>query len=97
MFCPGIANLPDGRILVSGGNSDEKTSVYNSDTDRWEEAPKMQIGRGYHSSLTLSRNDRWQKLTGINTNPMSTDDARAQYRADNHMWLFAWQNGRTMR
>ncbi len=26
MFCPGIANLPDGRLLVNGGSSSSKTS-----------------------------------------------------------------------
>src|ERR1041384_5127977 len=29
MFCPGTANLPDGRILVNGGLSSGATSIYD--------------------------------------------------------------------
>ncbi|HVT07138.1 MAG TPA: RICIN domain-containing protein, partial [Polyangia bacterium] len=32
MFCPGTANLPDGRILVNGGSSSPKTSIYDPTT-----------------------------------------------------------------
>lgn len=117
MFCPGIANLPDGRILVSGGSSGEETSIYNPDTDQWETAPAMNLGRGYHSNVTLSdggvftvggswrggtggksaevfRDGQWQRLDGIEATPsLLTSDFRGAYRADNHMWLFAWENG----
>lgn len=29
MFCPGTANLADGRIMITGGNNSEKTTIYN--------------------------------------------------------------------
>src|SRR3979490_2323098 len=29
MFCPGIAYLADGRLLVNGGDSSPKTSIYD--------------------------------------------------------------------
>ena len=35
MFCPGINNLADGRILVTGGSSDEKTSIYDPKTEEY--------------------------------------------------------------
>ena len=115
MFCPGIANLPDGRILVSGGSSHSETSIYTPETDTWEAASDLNVSRGYHSSVTLSdggaftlggswnggvggksaevfRDESWQLLDGIEAdNSIVTDDFRGLFRADNHMWLFAWE------
>lgn len=54
MFCPGIANLPDGRILVNGGSSNQKTSIYNPTTNAWTAAALMVRGRGYQGAVTLS-------------------------------------------
>ncbi|WP_328473592.1 discoidin domain-containing protein [Actinoplanes sp. NBC_00393] len=53
MFCPGISTLPDGRILVTGGNNSEKTSIYDPATDAWTAGPNMKTPRGYQSSTTL--------------------------------------------
>ncbi|WP_211883274.1 discoidin domain-containing protein, partial [Pseudarthrobacter albicanus] len=47
MFCPGVSMLPDGRILVSGGSSSSKTSLYNPATNAWSPGPDMKIARGY--------------------------------------------------
>ncbi|WP_051648677.1 RICIN domain-containing protein [Cupriavidus sp. SK-3] len=54
MFCPGIANLPDGRIFVNGGSSSTKTSIYDPATATWSVAPEMNRGRGYQGSVTLN-------------------------------------------
>jgi galactose oxidase len=54
MFCPGIANLPDGRVFVTGGSSSAKTSIYNPNSHAWVSAKQMNIPRGYHGSVTLS-------------------------------------------
>ncbi|CAG9181955.1 RICIN domain-containing protein [Cupriavidus pampae] len=54
MFCPGTANLPDGRILVNGGSSDSKTSIYNPTTNAWTAGANMVRGRGYQGAVTLS-------------------------------------------
>ena len=54
MFCPGISMAFDGRIIVTGGNNAEKTSIYSPNADAWFGAPNMQISRGYQSSATLS-------------------------------------------
>jgi galactose oxidase len=54
MFCPGIATLPDGRIMVMGGNNSEKTSIYDPDTDAWTTGPAMTTPRGYEAAATLS-------------------------------------------
>ncbi|WP_456505127.1 discoidin domain-containing protein [Arthrobacter sp. UYCu723] len=54
MFCPGTSLLPDGRIMVSGGSSSTKTSLYNPATNTWSPGPDMKIARGYHSNVTTS-------------------------------------------
>ncbi len=54
MFCPGIANLPDGRVFVTGGSDSAKTSVYSQSSNAWSSAAQMNIGRAYHGSVTLS-------------------------------------------
>ncbi|WP_426978405.1 discoidin domain-containing protein [Pseudarthrobacter sp. O4] len=54
MFCPGTSMLPDGRIMVSGGSSSTKTSLYNPATNKWSPGPDMKIARGYHSNVTTS-------------------------------------------
>jgi galactose oxidase len=54
MFCPGTSTLHDGRILVSGGQTNILTSVYDPRNDTWSIGKRMNIGRGYQSQLTLS-------------------------------------------
>ncbi|TVZ13862.1 MopE-related protein [Maribacter sp. MAR_2009_72] len=53
MFCPGINNLADGRILSAGGTSSEKTSIYDWRTNSWTVADQMNIPRGYQGNVTL--------------------------------------------
>ncbi|MBC8733514.1 RICIN domain-containing protein [Paraburkholderia sp. UCT2] len=54
MFCPGVVNLPDGRIYVTGGSSSDATSFYTPSTGKWTSGPLMTIPRAYHGSVTLS-------------------------------------------
>ncbi len=54
MFCPGIANMPDGRVMITGGSNDAEASVYNPATGSWEDAADMNVGRGYHSNVALA-------------------------------------------
>jgi galactose oxidase len=54
MFCPGISALADGRIIVTGGNDSDRTSIYNPATDAWTSGPDMTTPRGYQASATLS-------------------------------------------
>lgn len=54
MFCPGIANLPDGRIFVNGGSSAYNTSIFNPVTGQWEASDAMNIPRGYQGTTLMS-------------------------------------------
>ncbi|MEH6682581.1 MAG: galactose oxidase-like domain-containing protein, partial [Sediminicola sp.] len=54
MFCPGINNLADGRILSAGGTTSERTSIYDPKTGVWSVAQDMNIPRGYQGNVTLS-------------------------------------------
>jgi galactose oxidase len=54
MFCPGTSLLADGRLLVNGGSSSAKTSLYNPSTNTWATSNPMSIPRGYQGNATLS-------------------------------------------
>ncbi|GAA1558958.1 discoidin domain-containing protein [Streptomyces globosus] len=54
MFCPGIAMLGDGRVLVTGGSNAEKASIYDPETDEWSATTSMNIARGYQAMTLLS-------------------------------------------
>lgn len=54
MFCPGISTTFDGKIVVTGGNNAEKTTIYDPTSDSWVAGPNMQISRGYQSTATTS-------------------------------------------
>lgn len=54
MFCPGITNLADGRILATGGSSSEKASIYDYKTEKWTSAANLKIPRGYHGAVTVA-------------------------------------------
>jgi galactose oxidase len=54
MFCPGIALLPDGRVLVNGGSSSPKTTIFSPSTGTWTLSGDMNIPRGYEGDTLLS-------------------------------------------
>ena len=54
MFCPGTSNLPDGRIMVTGGSSANKTSIFNPLTNVWSTASAPRISRAYHANTVLA-------------------------------------------
>lgn len=53
MFCPGTSNLANGQILVNGGSSSAKTSIFNSANNSWTTADGMSIPRGYQGNTVL--------------------------------------------
>jgi galactose oxidase len=57
MFCPGTTVLPDGRILVNGGSSSEKTSIFDPKSQTWTKSNVMNIPRGYEGNTLTSRGE----------------------------------------
>ncbi|KAH6660917.1 kelch domain-containing protein [Truncatella angustata] len=54
MFCPGMSQLQDGKLVITGGSDAEKTSIYDPKTNNFTRGPDMNVARGYQSSTTLS-------------------------------------------
>ncbi|OAA73213.1 galactose oxidase precursor [Cordyceps fumosorosea ARSEF 2679] len=54
MFCPGISMDGKGRVVVTGGNSKYKTTLYDFPSQKWIAGPDMKVPRGYQSSATCS-------------------------------------------
>lgn len=54
MFCPGISLDFDGRLVVTGGDTAQKTSVWASNGSSWSAGGDMNIPRGYQSTATTS-------------------------------------------
>lgn len=73
MFCPGTSLLADGRLLVNGGSSSQKTSIYNFANDTWSASYPMQVARGYQGNATLS-NGNVLTLGGSWSGPLGGKD-----------------------
>ncbi|KAJ6786014.1 hypothetical protein PWT90_02994 [Aphanocladium album] len=54
MFCPGISIDGTGKVIVTGGNSKYKTTLYDFPSQKWTPGPDMKVPRGYQSSATCS-------------------------------------------
>ncbi|CAG8899859.1 unnamed protein product [Penicillium egyptiacum] len=54
MFCSGMSYDGKGELLVTGGNDDQLTSIYDPASGNWTEGSIMIIGRGYQASATLA-------------------------------------------
>lgn len=79
MFCGGVSLLPDGRLLVSGGNSNiRESSMFDWRTNVWSAEPDMKDTRWYNTSVALPNGtvltasgsggsdtaERWQESLG---------------------------------
>ncbi|KAJ4251825.1 hypothetical protein NW762_011122 [Fusarium torreyae] len=54
MFCPGMSQLGDGRIIIQGGSDAEAVTLYNPKTNAFTRGPDMKVPRGYQTSTILS-------------------------------------------
>ncbi|WP_225804534.1 discoidin domain-containing protein [Streptomyces sp. NK15101] len=82
MFCPGIAMLADGRVLVTGGSNAEKASIYDPATDAWSPTTDMNIARGYQAMTLLSTGEAfvlggsWSGTAGDRSGEVWSPDTR---------------------
>ena len=86
IFCAGASTLPDGRVLVAGGDVGDPTATKNSGlntlytfdpvTERWTEQQRMRQGRWYPTQLQLP-DGRTAIISGqTDHTPASTDPDR---------------------
>ena len=54
MFCSGTALLSDGRLLVNGGRTSQRTSIFDPASATWSRSTDMNIPRGYQGTTLLS-------------------------------------------
>ncbi|MCX4721367.1 discoidin domain-containing protein [Streptomyces virginiae] len=85
MFCPGIAMLADGRVLVTGGSNAEKASIYDPATDAWSATTSMNIARGYQAMTLLSTGEAFV-LGGSWSGSTGTDKAGEVWSPDTRTW-----------
>ncbi|MFE0605175.1 discoidin domain-containing protein [Streptomyces sp. NPDC058892] len=85
MFCPGIAMLADGRVLVTGGSNAEKASIYDPASDSWSATTSMNIARGYQAMTLLSTGEAFV-LGGSWSGNASTDKAGEVWSPDTRTW-----------
>ncbi|WP_234437810.1 discoidin domain-containing protein [Streptomyces sp. WM6368] len=85
MFCPGIAMLADGRVLVTGGSNAEKASIYDPATDDWSATTSMNIARGYQAMTLLSTGEAFV-LGGSWSGTTGTDKAGEVWSPDTRTW-----------
>ncbi len=50
----GVSAMADGRIVVTGGNTDSATSLFSPSSMTWSKGPNMNIARGYQVLLNMS-------------------------------------------
>ncbi|MFF3212728.1 discoidin domain-containing protein [Streptomyces sp. NPDC002886] len=84
MFCPGIAMLADGRVLVTGGSNAEKASIYDPATDDWSATGSMNIPRGYQSMTLLSTGEAF--VLGGSWSGPAGDKAAEVWSPDTRTW-----------
>ncbi len=85
MFCPGIAMLADGRVLVTGGSNAQKASIYDPATDDWSATTSMNIARGYQAMTLLSTGEAFV-LGGSWSGTTGTDKAGEVWSPDTRTW-----------
>ncbi|MFI8961991.1 discoidin domain-containing protein [Streptomyces sp. NPDC053493] len=84
MFCPGIAMLADGRVLVTGGSNAEKASIYDPATDGWSATTNMNIARGYQAMTLLSTGEAF--VLGGSWSGAAGDKAGEVWSPDTRTW-----------
>jgi hypothetical protein len=89
IFCAGTSTLPDGRVLVTGGDVGDPTAtpnrglntiyLFDPETETWQTGPRMRQGRWYPTQLELP-DGRTAIMAGL---PEVTDpDADLKANAD---------------
>src|SRR6185436_11976659 len=85
MFCPGTAFLPDGRLVVIGGDDvhTDATSIYDPVKDAWSKGGAMHQQRWYNTSVGLPDG----RILTLGGNRTSGKDGNGEiYDAGSNSW-----------
>ncbi len=53
-FCPAISTMADGRVIIAGGSSAGRTTIYDPGSDSWAAGGQLNTPRAYNSSAVLA-------------------------------------------
>jgi hypothetical protein len=90
IFCSGVTHMPDGRILVAGGDGTsplgiKTTSIFDPATGAWTKVADMNAPRWYASLLPLS-DGRYLALSGNSTDANTWADTPEVYDPSADTW-----------
>ncbi len=93
IFCSGMVQLPDGRILAVGGHGAAttgdsgivNTTIFDPDTSTWTRVADMHTARWYPSVTPLG-DGRYLALSGNSDNPSTWADTPEVYDAETNTW-----------
>ncbi|KAK1761574.1 galactose oxidase precursor [Echria macrotheca] len=74
MFCPGTALDVNGSVIITGGASAAKTTVYDPVNKDWKPLHVMKLPRGYQGAVTLA--DGRMFVIGGSWSPSDSKDSR---------------------
>ncbi|KAG7111719.1 Galactose oxidase like protein [Verticillium longisporum] len=86
MFCPGISQLEDGRVMVQGGSDAEAVSIYDPATNEFTRGPDMKVARGYQTSAIMS-NGRVFTIGGAYAGSREAKNGEV-FNPDNQEWTY---------
>ncbi len=79
----GVSAMADGRIVVTGGNTDSATSLFSPSSMTWSKGPRMNIARGYQvlmdTILTPSLTTRGHSILMLTARPVRSEHEASQH------------------
>ncbi len=89
IFCAGHSLLPNGQVLITGGDYTTgvgvpNATIYDPVSNSWADQPDMNAGRWYPTNTNLANGD--VLVTEGDINPTSTDTLPQVFQLSTHTW-----------
>jgi hypothetical protein len=94
IFCSGISIMPNGQVLITGGNNENSTSshagtftstIFQPNTSTWYQGQSMNYGRWYPSTVELA-NGYMLELSGNDNTGKLRQNAMETYNYKTNTW-----------